>query len=71
MRFKIPTKYPLEIAAVGFWIISLAVSCAAGLREQKIIDEKFIIETIPFTTIFALVYYIFLLRRELKRLKSK
>lgn len=71
MRFKIPTKYPLEIAAVTLWIVMMAVSYAGGLRQHKIIDESFIIEKIQYNAIFALVYYIFLLRRELKRIKSK
>jgi len=71
MRFKIPTKYPLEIAAVTLWIVMMAISYAAGLRQHKIIDENFIFEKIQYNAIFALVYYIFLLRRELKKIKSK
>lgn len=69
MRFKIP--YPLELAAVTVWIVMMAVSYAGGLREHRIIDENFFIEKIPYNAIFALVYYIFLLRRELKKIKSK
>ena len=71
MRFKIPTKYPLEIAAVTVWIIMMAISYVGALRQHRMIDESYIYEKIQYNAIFALVYYIFLLRRELKKIKSK
>lgn len=72
MRFKIPTKYPLEIASVGYWTLLMVIFLFQRVYIQQLpITITSIIDGMKIATIFALGYYVIFLRRELKRLKSK
>lgn len=67
-----PTKYLLEISAIGYWIILMIMFMASRVYiQESTITPTWFFDKMLIATVSVLIYYIIFLKKELKRLKSK
>ncbi|MEI6326897.1 MAG: hypothetical protein WCO78_02125 [Candidatus Roizmanbacteria bacterium] len=77
MKYKIASfnfdiKYPLEILSLFYWLVLMATFVVMRLYIQRQpVTGIYIFDQMKLATIMSLVYYIFQIKKEQNKLKTK